>query len=53
MNSFQVERFNQTLGAMLRKRVDDDGLSGHWDEDLPGCILAYNASKHSVTREYN
>lgn len=38
---------------MLRKRVDDDGLSGHWDDDLPGCILAYNASKHSVTGNYS
>lgn len=49
---FQVERFNQTLESMLRKRVDDDGLTGHWDEDLPGSLLAYNASKHAVTRMY-
>lgn len=35
----QVERLNQTLEAMLRKAIDDDGLEGAWDTYVPGeCI---------------
>ena len=34
---------------MLRKAIDDDGLEGNWDTYIPGCLLAYNSSRHSVT----
>ena len=45
----QVERFNQTLESILRKRIEEDGLVGNWDQDLPGALLAYNSSRHSTT----
>ena len=40
-----VERFNRTLGSMLRQHVDQ--TQDDWDELLPLCALAYNSSKHT------
>ena len=34
----------------MRKRIDEDGLEGHWDEDIPGALLSYNSSVHNTTR---
>ncbi len=42
-----VERFNRTLGGMLRQFVNTQ--QDNWDELLPMCALAYNSSRHSST----
>ena len=34
---------------MLRKLIEEDGLVGNWDQDLPGALMAYNSSRHSTT----
>ena len=44
-----VERFNRTLGGILRQFVSSP--QDDWDELLPMCMcaLAYNSSRHSST----
>ncbi len=42
-----VERFNRTMGAMLRQFVNHN--QDDWDEFLPLCAMAYNSSVHSST----
>lgn len=42
-----VERFNRTMGAMLRQFVSN--TQENWDEFLPLCAMAYNSSVHSST----
>jgi hypothetical protein len=37
------------LEAILRKRIEDDGLEGKWDEDISGALMAYNSSRHCTT----
>jgi hypothetical protein len=45
----QCERFNRTMSGMLAKYVKDN--QANWDKYLPTCILEYNCSKHSTTKE--
>jgi hypothetical protein len=42
-----VERFNRTMGGMLRQFVSN--TQEDWDEFLPLCAMAYNSSVHSST----
>ena len=42
-----VERFNRTLGGMLRQFVNSQ--QDDWDELLPLCAMAYNSSMHTST----
>jgi transposase InsO family protein len=43
-----VERFNTTLGAMLRSVVSENQKD--WDKVLPNVLMAYRSSIHSSTR---
>jgi hypothetical protein len=45
----QCERFNRTMSGMLAKYVKDN--QANWDKYLPTCVLEYNCSKHSTTKE--
>ncbi|HYN44668.1 MAG TPA: reverse transcriptase domain-containing protein [Candidatus Limnocylindrales bacterium] len=45
----QCERFNRTMSGMLAKYTKDDQTK--WDIYLPTCVLEYNNSIHSVTKE--
>jgi len=42
-----VERMNRTLGSLLK--VFGSENQDNWDEILPICALAYNASRHAST----
>ena len=42
-----VERFNRTVGSMMKQYVNDTQTD--WDEYLPLCSLAYNSTIHSST----
>ena len=42
-----VERFNRTVGSMMKQYVND--TQSDWDEYLPLCSLAYNSTIHSST----
>ena len=44
-----VERFNQTLTAMLAKTVERGGKD--WDQRLPFVLFAYRASQQQSTLE--
>ena len=41
------ERFNQTLKALLRARVNKD--QDNWDEELPNVLLSYRIAKQETT----
>ena len=43
----QIERFNSTLGAALRRFVNPQ--TDNWDDILPAIVYAYNTSVHSTT----
>ena len=43
----QTERFNKTLGQMLKKFVSKDCKA--WDQGLPQLVFGYNASVHKTT----
>jgi hypothetical protein len=45
----QCERFNRTMSGMLAKYVKDN--QANWEKYLSTCVLQYNCSKHSTTRE--
>jgi hypothetical protein len=45
----QCERFNRTMSGMLAKYTKDDQTK--WDIYLPTCVLEYNNTIHSVTKE--
>ena len=40
------ERFNQTLKALLRTRVDND--QDNWDEELPHTLLSHRIAGRKV-----
>ena len=42
----QVERFNRTLGAMMRQVVEHQA---EWDRYLPLLTMAYRSSRHATT----
>jgi hypothetical protein len=45
----QCERFNRTMSGMLAKYIDDEQST--WEKYVSTCVLEYNCSKHSTTRE--
>ncbi|HYN44763.1 MAG TPA: RNase H-like domain-containing protein, partial [Candidatus Limnocylindrales bacterium] len=45
----QCERFNRTMSGMLAKYIKGDQTQ--WDTYLPTCVLEYNNTVHSVTKE--
>jgi hypothetical protein len=45
----QCERFNRTMSGMLAKYTKDGQTT--WDIYLPTCVLEYNNTIHSVTKE--
>ena len=42
-----TERYNQTLGGLLRRYVADNGSD--WDKVIPGIVLAYHSTVHQST----
>ncbi|HYN44602.1 MAG TPA: hypothetical protein VER35_01250, partial [Candidatus Limnocylindrales bacterium] len=45
----QCERFNRTMSGMLAKYTKDGQTK--WDIYLPTCVLEYNNTIHSITKE--
>ena len=45
----QCERFNRTMSGMLAKYTKDG--QRNWDIYLPTCVLEYNNTIHSITKE--
>ena len=45
-----VERFNKTIGQLLRATLNDTGLN-EWDRLLPALVFLYNTTTHRSTNE--
>ena len=44
-----VDRFNRTMGAMIRSLIGDE--HDNWDKILPLILMAYRSSVHEITQQ--